>query len=149
MESTIVDAYTSPEELALLRQRYLTRHDLAVFYHVPEGYEFIHTPADGQHYSVILIIPPGLIAVQHANGTWTRRSQSKQGGPASITEDWYIKVYLADIHLPAWFMRPAHAESVREAYQGEMRRLQGSRLQPHHSRGEESCSSTTPDFCAA
>ncbi|KAK3710000.1 hypothetical protein LTR37_010619 [Vermiconidia calcicola] len=87
VDGTIVDAYTSPEELALLREQYLARQNLAVFYHFAEGYEFIHTLADGQHYSVILVTPPDPIAEQHANSTWTHRSRTEQDGPASITED--------------------------------------------------------------
>ncbi|KAK3725549.1 hypothetical protein LTR37_000519 [Vermiconidia calcicola] len=121
LEGTTVDPYTSPEELDVLREQYRARHHTATLYHFPEGYEFIHTLADGQHYSVVLITPPDLIAEQHADGTWTRRARTEQDGPESITEDWYINSYLADNHLPAWFMRPAHTDMLRDDF--EARRL--------------------------
>lgn len=64
---------------------------------------------NGHERSFVLLTPPDMVAVRHADGTWTRqfRRDGDVDDPPPYTEDWYQE-YLRHSGLPCWFLRPSH-----------------------------------------
>lgn len=113
----------SPHNLArrvVLVSRYRARVRLAKLEAFPEGYEWQNPLHDGKTRSVILLTPPGLVAIRRADGSWVRRTRIvARHGPAPYTQDWYSE-YLRNSGLPTWFFLAGHGEVLSNAAEASL-----------------------------
>lgn len=86
----------------------------------PEGYEWHNTLHEGKARSVILLTPPGLVAVRRSDGSWVRRPRVvARDGPAPYTQEWYSE-YLRNSGLPTWFSLAGHGEVLSNAAEASL-----------------------------
>ena len=113
----------SPHNLArrvVLVSRYRARVRLAKLEAFPEGYEWHNTLHEGKARSVILLTPPGLVAVRRSDGSWVRRPRVvARDGPAPYTQEWYSE-YLRNSGLPTWFFLAGHGEVLSNAAEASL-----------------------------
>lgn len=110
----------SLEHLDEYRRTWQLRRDLAELSRRPEGYLFTYRASDGRFYSVPLLSPPDMEAVQRADGTWyrARRQQDitnhrESFTPIPYTEQWY-QDYLHNLGLPDYFLRVGHLAMIHD-----------------------------------
>jgi hypothetical protein len=81
---------------------------LAQYQRFPEGFEFEHRlVGEERPRSVILLSPPGQVAVGDKNGVCARHSRQEQHGPAPYSTNW-CSMYLRESGLPSYFMTEEH-----------------------------------------